>query len=154
MSPLRLCLVANPREGYRRFSYIKWEQFNISRQRAVAVAENASVKLLANKTVRVACDMASEHHQVTAWIDKAGYHTYSLGRLNPMTLVLRSLDIQSDPQIVADELHFEGFPVVSANRLYINVGPRKSLSLTLLVEKDESSQSLLGLKRVSGSVPA
>ena len=89
-------------------------------RKVVALADNASVKLLASETVRVTCRSASEHLGVVQWLERESFqfHTYTLNRTKPVALVLRGLDIQADPQVVLDELRDAGYKVVGASRLY------------------------------------
>ena len=122
-------------------------------RKAVALADNVSVKLLASETVRVTCCSASEHFGVVQWLERESFqfHTYTLNRTKPVALVLRGLDIQADPQVVLDELRDAGYKVVGASRLYTTYGSRRPLPLIrLLVEKGDSSQALLDLKRLFG----
>lgn len=79
------------------------------------------------------------------------YHTFSIRRAKRGGLVLRGLVISACPEEVLDVLRAQGFAVVSACRLHTTIDPRKPLPLIrLLVERGESVQRLLCLKRLFG----
>ena len=90
-------------------------------RKVVALADNASVKLLASETVRVTCRSASEHFGVVQWLERESFqfHTYTLNRVKPVAVSYTHLDVyKRQPMNSMCDNYLYGFCIYNQVYLY------------------------------------
>ena len=116
-------------------------------------AKKFDLKLLGGDTVKVVVRRIEDHRLVEAFLqaNNLQYHTFSLKRVKPLSVILRGLDAHTDPQEILLELREIGYPVQAIFRLFTNSENRVPLPLVRLhLEKGEAADKIFHLTRLFG----
>ena len=119
----------------------------------VRLSAGTVLSLSGRNTLRVGCATEAEHVAVTAFLRQNGlqYHTFSNQKSSQARLVIRGLDLYSDPAEVAEELRELGYPISEAIRLHTLRGPRKPLALIrVTLPKGGDADRLLDVTSLCG----
>lgn len=120
---------------------------------AVQLHQSTVLSLRAGDSVNIGCREDDEYRRVVLYLQTRGieFHTFSNEKAFHARLVIRGLDVYSDPAEVADMLRELGYPVKDAIRLYTVRGVRRPLPLIRVVlPRGDDAERLLGLTNMYG----
>ena len=85
--------------------------------------------------LRVCCATDKEYRAIYLLLQANGlqFHTFTNEKAAQVQVIIHSLDEESDPDEVADELHQLGFPIKESIRLFTAHGPRRKLPLIRVI---------------------